>query len=102
MGIAEKLLTAGATVILTDIDKESLQKVYDLLRDKYDEERMEKIILDVTDYDAVVKTLAEVSCRLGGIDIIVPNAGIAYVAKIEDLEQKKICAPFGCKSYGNF
>lgn len=102
LGIAEKLLTAGATVILTDIDKESLQKVYDLLRDKYDEERMEKIILDVTDYDAVVKTLAEVSCRLGGIDIIVPNAGIAYVAKIEDLEQKKFAHLLAVNLMGTF
>lgn len=89
LGIADKLLAAGANVILTDIDEESLQKVYNLLRAKFDEEKIEKIILDVTDYDGVVRTFAEISCRLGGIDIIVPNAGIAHVAKIEDLEQKK-------------
>lgn len=88
-GIADKLLAAGATVVLADIEERSLQKVHDLLRHKYAEERIEKIILDVSDYDAVVRAFAEISCRLGGIDIIVPNAGIAHVAKIEDLEQKK-------------
>lgn len=102
LGIADKLLEAGATVILTDIDEESLQKVYDLLRDKHEEERIEKIVLDVTDYESVVRTFAEISCRLGGLDIIVPNAGIAHVAKIEDLEQGKFERVLNVNLMGTF
>ncbi len=89
LGIAERLLNAGATVVLTDIDEQSLEKVSDILADKYDKEKIEKITLDITDYEAIVRTFAEISRRLGGIDIIVPNAGIAYVAKLEELDQKK-------------
>lgn len=102
LGIADKLLKAGSTVILTDINEESLQKVYDLLRDKYEEERIEKIVLDVTDYESVVRTFAEVSFRLGGLDIIVPNAGIAHVAKIEDLEQGKFEGVLNVNLIGTF
>ncbi|MGB9698941.1 MAG: bifunctional aldolase/short-chain dehydrogenase [Thermodesulfobacteriota bacterium] len=102
LGIAAKLLTAGATVILTDIDEDSLQKVYNLLRDKFEEEKIEKIILDVTDYEAVIRTFAEISCRLGGLDIVVPNAGLAHVAKIEDLEQKKFEQVLAVNLLGTF
>ncbi|MGQ9694241.1 MAG: bifunctional aldolase/short-chain dehydrogenase [Thermodesulfobacteriota bacterium] len=102
LGIADKLLRAGSTVILTDIDEQSLQKVYDLLRDKYEEDRIEKIVLDVTDYESVVRTFAEISFRLGGLDIIVPNAGIAHVAKIEDLEQGKFERVLNVNLIGTF
>lgn len=89
LGIADCLLAAGATVVLADIDEESLQKVSELLQEKYGAEQIERIAFDVRDYDAVHKALAEISCHLGGLDILVPNAGVAHVAKIEDLDQKK-------------
>jgi NAD(P)-dependent dehydrogenase (short-subunit alcohol dehydrogenase family) len=38
----------------------------------------------------VVFGFAEISRKLGGIDIVVPNAGIAQVAKIEDLDPSKL------------
>jgi len=102
LGIADRLLAAGATVALIDIDEESLQKVYGLLRNKYTEERLEKFTLDVTDYESVNQALAEISCRLGGIDLLVPNAGIAHVAKIEELDHKKFERVLAVNLMGTF
>jgi len=89
-GIAKQLLTAGAVVVISDIDNSRLQKVHSLLAENHDESRVESIAFDVTDYQAVEKGFAEISRRLGGIDIVVPNAGIALVAKIEDLDPNKL------------
>jgi rhamnose utilization protein RhaD (predicted bifunctional aldolase and dehydrogenase)/NAD(P)-dependent dehydrogenase (short-subunit alcohol dehydrogenase family) len=90
LGIADRLLAAGAVVVISDIDAKSLQTVYSVLTRKYDESLVEKILLDVTDYESVSKALQQISCRLGGMDILVPNAGMAHVAKVEDLDPKKL------------
>ena len=89
LGIADRLLAAGAAVVINDIDEPHLQKVHSILAKTYDESLIEKIVFDVTDYKSVEKGFKEISCRLGGIDILVPNAGIAHVARVEDLDPKK-------------
>ncbi len=95
LGIAERLLAAGSAVVMSDIDERALEKVRSVLTRKYDQDRVETLVMDVTDYRAVQKGFEEVSCRLGGLDILVPNAGVAHVARIEDLEPEKfdrVCA----------
>lgn len=89
-GIADRLLAAGAAVVLSDIDESRLQKVCLVLKERYPEGELESIPLDVTNYPSVTSAYAEISRRLGGIDIVVPNAGIAHVARIEDLEPQKL------------
>jgi rhamnose utilization protein RhaD (predicted bifunctional aldolase and dehydrogenase)/NAD(P)-dependent dehydrogenase (short-subunit alcohol dehydrogenase family) len=89
-GIADRLLAAGAAVVLADIDESRLQKVCGVLKDRYPEAELESIPFDVTDYPSVTWAYEEISRRLGGIDIVVPNAGIAHVARIEDLEPQKL------------
>ena len=86
LGVAKQILAAGAVVVLSDIDRPRLDKVRSILADSFDDTRMESAVLDVTDYPAVEKILEDISCRVGGIDIVVPNAGIAHVAKIEALD----------------
>jgi rhamnose utilization protein RhaD (predicted bifunctional aldolase and dehydrogenase)/NAD(P)-dependent dehydrogenase (short-subunit alcohol dehydrogenase family) len=89
LGIADRLLAAGAAVVLGDIAEKSLGKVHALLAERYGKNRLEKIPFDVTRYESVERAFAEISRRLGGIDILVPNAGIAHVAKVEDLDSEK-------------
>lgn len=89
LGIADRLLAAGAAVVINDIDESYLQKVHSTLAKTYDESLIEKVVFDVTDYESVEKGLKEISCRVGGIDILVPNAGIAHVARVEDLDPQK-------------
>ena len=88
-GIAERLLAEGAVVTLSDIDKPRLKKVQQILSEKYPSERVETIAFDVTDYEQVENALAEISTRVGGLDLVIPNAGVAYVSKIEDMDLDK-------------
>lgn len=85
-GIADRLLAAGADVAITDIDEARLETVKELLGERHGPGRIEAILCDVTSFEAVVQAYEELSLRLGGLDILVPNAGIAHVAKIEDLD----------------
>ncbi len=89
-GIAERLLAAGAAVAISDIDESGLEKVRSILAEKYGGSLIESSLVDVTDYHAVEKGFEEIGRRLGGVDIVVPNAGIAHVARIEDLDPEKL------------
>ena len=89
-GVADRLLAAGAVVVIADIDAERLAKVHTVLKGRYEEERIETAVFDVTEYAEVALAFDEISCKVGGIDIVVPNAGVAYVATIEDLPPEKL------------
>jgi NAD(P)-dependent dehydrogenase (short-subunit alcohol dehydrogenase family) len=102
LGIADRLLAHGAAVVISDIDETRLQKVYSILAAKYGEGRLEKICFDVTDYAAVEQAFAETSRWLGGLDLLVPNAGIAHVAKIEDLDPARLDQVMAVNLKGTF
>ena len=89
-GIADRLLAAGAAVVLSDIDESRLHQVFNNLKNRYPEGDMELITCDVSDFKSVVSAYSKICRQLGGIDIVVPNAGIAHVDKIENLEPIKL------------
>ncbi|MBW2540200.1 MAG: bifunctional aldolase/short-chain dehydrogenase, partial [Deltaproteobacteria bacterium] len=101
-GIADRLLAAGAVVVISDIDRLRLDKVYAILVEKYEKTRVEQIVFDVTDYSSVENAFKEISRKWGGIDIVVPNAGIAHVAKIEDLDPEKLDQVIAVNLKGTF
>ena len=72
--------------MICDIEETRLKKVHSILTRKYDEGLVEQMVFDVTDYPSVERAFREISARVGGIDLLVPNAGIAHVAKLEDLD----------------
>ena len=88
-GIAKQILDAGAVVVISDIDGSRLNRVQNILAEAFGEDRVEAMVMDVTDLDTVESTFHEICRRLGGIDIVIPNAGIAHVAKLEDLKPEK-------------
>ncbi|MFP4040569.1 MAG: bifunctional aldolase/short-chain dehydrogenase [Desulfosudaceae bacterium] len=88
-GIAERLLAAGAAVVVSDIDQSGLEKVRALLADRYGAERVARVVFDVTDCDQTIHALEQAGLFFGGLDILVPNAGTAYVATIEDIDPEK-------------
>jgi rhamnose utilization protein RhaD (predicted bifunctional aldolase and dehydrogenase)/NAD(P)-dependent dehydrogenase (short-subunit alcohol dehydrogenase family) len=102
LGIADRLLAGGAAVAISDIDGASLRKVQTALVKKYGERQVESFLFDVTDYRAVEKAFQDISYRLGGIDVLVPNAGIAHVAKVEDLDPKKFDQVIAVNLKGTF
>ena len=102
LGIADCLLAEGAAVAISDIDEASLQKVRAALVKKYGETQVESFLFDVTDYGAVEKAFQDISRRLGGIDVLVPNAGVAHVAKVEDLDPMKFDRVIAVNLKGTF
>lgn len=46
--------------------------------------------LDLTDPVAIERVFGEVGEALGGLDLVVANAGIGYRARVEDLEPKEL------------
>jgi NAD(P)-dependent dehydrogenase (short-subunit alcohol dehydrogenase family) len=101
-GIADRLLAAGAVVILSDIDGSRLAKARGLLADMYGADRVGASVFDVTDYPSVEQAFGKISCQFGGIDILVPNAGIAHVARIETLEPEKLDQVIAVNLKGTF
>jgi rhamnose utilization protein RhaD (predicted bifunctional aldolase and dehydrogenase)/NAD(P)-dependent dehydrogenase (short-subunit alcohol dehydrogenase family) len=102
LGIADRLLAAGSAVVISDIDEISLGRVHSILTKKYDRSQVESILFDVTDYRAVEKAFQAISCRLGGLDTLVPNAGVAQVARIEDLDPLKFDRVISVNLKGTF
>jgi rhamnose utilization protein RhaD (predicted bifunctional aldolase and dehydrogenase)/NAD(P)-dependent dehydrogenase (short-subunit alcohol dehydrogenase family) len=101
-GIARQLLKAGAMVVLTDIHQARLESVLSLLRAEFEEERIDGLVMDVTDYASVEKGLHEICHRVGGIDVVIPNAGMAHVARLEDLEPAKLDEVLAVNLKGTF
>jgi rhamnose utilization protein RhaD (predicted bifunctional aldolase and dehydrogenase)/NAD(P)-dependent dehydrogenase (short-subunit alcohol dehydrogenase family) len=101
-GVAERLLAAGAVVAISDIDEVRLAKTHELLAEKHDAGCIESIACDVTSPSSVERAFEEVSCRAGGIDILVPNAGVAHVATLENLDPEKFAQVVSVNLMGTF
>lgn len=82
--LCDLLASRGASVVLSDINKESCdQAVAEINRaggKAYGEQ------LDVTDYKAFEKHIKDAAAKMGRIDYIFNNAGIAISAEIRDLD----------------
>ena len=102
LGIADRLLEAGALVVICDIDETRLGKVRSILTRKYDANLVEQMVFDVTDYCSVERAFQEISRQVGGIDLLVPNAGIAHVAKLEDLDPARFKQVLDVNLMGTF
>lgn len=90
LGVADRLLQGGAVVILTDIDSKRLEQVRTRLVAKYGNQQLETLEMDVTDRESVERGFDSICRKFGGIDIVVPNAGIAHVEEIEHLPLEKL------------
>jgi len=89
VGIGRKLLEAGARVFLSDINADRVKMVCDKLAEKFGKRMVSPLVMDVTDEKSVAEAMASIILDCGGLDILVPNAGIAHVANIADLSEEK-------------
>ncbi|KML57603.1 3-hydroxybutyrate dehydrogenase [Burkholderia cepacia] len=79
---ARKLAKDGATVVIADLNLANAQKVAsDIVADGG---KALAVAMDVTSEEAVDAGVAETVDRLGSIDVLVSNAGIQIVNRIED------------------
>lgn len=79
-GIAAELLAAGAHVALLDRDEAALAALKERLGGA-----VEAIVCDVTDEVSMAQAFAEICRRFGGVDLVVPNAGLAHSAPLDRL-----------------
>jgi rhamnulose-1-phosphate aldolase/alcohol dehydrogenase len=83
--VAGKLLEAGAHVALLDRDEAALAAVEARLRERYGAAAVASFVHDVTDEASTAAAFAGICRRFGGVDVVVPNAGIARSTPIADL-----------------
>lgn len=88
-GIARALLEAGAHVVVTDLDEERLDRIARKLATSFGEERVARFAGDVTDPGAVAALFEHATMCFGGVDVVVPNAGIAYVSSLAEMDPER-------------
>ena len=81
---AERFLREGACVVLADIDAKALAEVGAGFAARHGKDVVRTVEMNVTDEAAVARAYAETAVELGGVDIVVSNAGIASSAPIEE------------------
>lgn len=85
-GIAEALLDAGAHVFLTDLNETALAGMRDRLAERFRPERIAFTAMDVTDEVQVAKAFDDCVFAFGGVDCVVPNAGVAHVSDLQSMD----------------
>jgi rhamnose utilization protein RhaD (predicted bifunctional aldolase and dehydrogenase)/NAD(P)-dependent dehydrogenase (short-subunit alcohol dehydrogenase family) len=83
-GICQGLLQAGCLVAATDLAGTPLRSLVEGLTAAFPG-RVIGLALDVTDPASVSGAFTEVVRTWGGVDLVIPNAGIAMVASLADL-----------------
>lgn len=81
--MALDLAKRGASLIISDIDPSSAEQTAALVREQ--QAQAEVIPCDVTDRDAVFALVEETEKRLGGIDLIANNAGVAVGGPFDEI-----------------
>ncbi|MDO8632903.1 MAG: bifunctional aldolase/short-chain dehydrogenase [Phycisphaerales bacterium] len=83
--VAEVCAEAGAHVVLTDIDESRLSRVVENINERFGGGRVVGVPMDVTDEGSIRRGFDQIARVFGGVDVLVPNAGIAHVAPIDEL-----------------
>jgi rhamnulose-1-phosphate aldolase/alcohol dehydrogenase len=81
-GICKQLVAAGAHVVVSDVDAARIERAVAELDPKR-KGVATGVAMDVTDERSVADGFAAAARAYGGVDVLVLNAGVAYVSKIE-------------------
>lgn len=79
--IAKRFASGGGKVAIVDIDIDGARKAADALGKDHI-----AIEMDVTDPDAVTRGIAEVVETYGRVDVLVSNAGVQMIKRVEEFE----------------
>lgn len=82
--VAERLLRAGACVMLADRDAAALEIAHKELVGKQGRDFVRAALCDVTQEDQIAAAFDAVAREYGGVDIVVANAGLASSAPIDE------------------
>ena len=84
--VAEVCAEAGAHVVVADLDANRVAQVVDEINKRFGADRTLGVVMDVTDEKSVQAGYAKAVRTYGGVDVVVPNAGVAHVSSIEDMK----------------
>ncbi len=85
LATAKRFFADGRRVALLDIDKATLDRTYDALREENGANAVIAICCDVADAAGITNALATVGQKFGRLDALVNNAGIAIFKPILDV-----------------
>lgn len=97
---SEKLASEGAKIAVTDIDVEAAQETAKNIADKG--QTAQAFAHDVTREDEWVSVLGDVQEALGGIDVLINNAGITLMGDIESSSLEDLHTTFSIDVDGVF
>jgi len=100
-GIAKSLVDAGAKVAITARNKQELENTTSELNKK-GSGTAAGYVCDVRDYDQVKSTFANIAGDLGGVDILINNAGIGIFAPVESMSVEDFRAVLETNVFGVF
>lgn len=93
--IARAALDAGETVLATARDAQDIEKAFGVGSD-----RLHALSLDITDPNAAERVTAEAVERVGGIDVLVNNAGQAQLGWFETISDAHVRRQFETNLFG--
>ncbi len=99
---AKRLLAEGACVVITDIEEAALEEAKAALSKEHGRDRVRAFRCDVTDEASVRGSYAYALRELGGLDILVSNAGIASAAPVEETSLEVWSRNLGILATGYF
>jgi len=86
VAVATELARAGAHVLLTDVDEPGLERARARVAKVAGASACTTVVANVTDEASTEAAFAHACRTFGGVDIVVPNAGIAHVSPLADTE----------------
>jgi len=90
IGVGEVCAGAGAHVVLADLDETRAQAAAEKLVRNHGPGRAVGVAMDVTDEGSVRRAFDAACAIYGGVDVVVPNAGVAVVAPIADISVAEV------------
>ena len=96
LATAKRFLDDGARVVAIDIDSEALERARD------DLPGLDGVPADVSDAAQVEAAFAEVDRLMGGVDVLVANAGISVRRRFLDIEPAQWARVIGVNLTGAF
>jgi rhamnulose-1-phosphate aldolase/alcohol dehydrogenase len=86
--VAKKYAEEGACVVLTDLDKERLEKTRLEFIEKFGRDAVHAVVFNITDLASIVDAFESTALVFGGVDIVVNSAGLSISKSIEDHTEK--------------
>jgi NAD(P)-dependent dehydrogenase (short-subunit alcohol dehydrogenase family) len=83
-GICRGLLESGCRVAATDLRQDALDALV-VEFDSLAKDRIRGVVADVTSRDSIREAVATIAGWWGGLDIAVPNAGLAHVSALDEM-----------------